>query len=190
MILTAIVVAEVLFWVLLVAGLLTRYALRAPRVGAALLIATPIVDLVLLALTYIDLSSTNSSNFAHGLSALYIGYSITLGPRIIRAMDIRFARRFGTPDNSTTNADIGTTESAVTTWKRACIGSLISIVLLGVGIAVTGIQGSFWLIYWVFVAVSIVPVWWFIGPRREKRRNKARGKRAHNGAESEESARN
>ena len=92
MILIAIAVAEVLFWVLLVAGLLTRYALRAPRVGAALLIATPIVDLVLLALTYIDLSSTNSSNFAHGLSALYIGYSITLGPTIIRAMDVRFAR--------------------------------------------------------------------------------------------------
>ena len=190
MILTAIVVAEVLFWVLLVAGLLTRYALRAPRVGAALLIATPVVDLVLLALTYIDLSSTHSSNFAHGLSALYIGYSITLGPTIIRAMDVRFARRFGTSENNTTNADMRTTESAMTTWKRACIGSLISIVLLGVGIAVTGLQGSFWLIYWVFVAVSIVPVWWFIGPRREKKRNKARGKRAHNGAESEESARN
>ena len=120
MILIAIAVAEVLFWVLLVAGLLTRYALRAPRVGAALLIATPIVDLVLLALTYIDLSSTHSSNFAHGLSALYIGYSITLGPTIIRAMDVRFARRFGTPDNNTTNADMRTTESAMTTWKRAC----------------------------------------------------------------------
>ena len=187
MILTAIAVAEVLFWVLLVAGLLTRYALRAPRVGAALLIATPIVDLVLLALTYIDLSSTNSSNFAHGLSALYIGYSITLGPTIIGAMDIRFARRFGTTENST-NADSRTTESAMTTWKRACLGSLISIVLLGVGIAVTGLQGSFWLIYWVFVAVSIVPTWWFIGPRREKK--KKRGNSAHNGAESEESARN
>ena len=170
MILTAIVVAEDLFWVLLVAGLLTRYAWRAPRGGAALLVATPSVALVLLALTYIDLSSTNSSNFAHGLSALYIGYSITLGPTIIRAMDIRFARRFGTPENSTTNADSRATESAMTTWKRACIGSLISIVLLGVGIAVTGIQGSFWLIYWVFVAVSIVPVWWFIGPRREKKK--------------------
>lgn len=56
MILTAIVTAEILFWLLLISGLLVRYALKAPRVGVALLIATPVVDLALLALTYVDLS--------------------------------------------------------------------------------------------------------------------------------------
>ena len=57
MLLIAIATAEILFWVLLVAGLLVRYALKAPRIGAGLLLATPVVDLALLILTYIDLST-------------------------------------------------------------------------------------------------------------------------------------
>ena len=40
MLLIAIATAEILFWVLLVAGLLVRYALKAPRIGAGLLLAT------------------------------------------------------------------------------------------------------------------------------------------------------
>lgn len=170
MILIAIVVAEVSFWILLVAGLFARYVLKAPRIGAALLVATPIVDLVLLALTYVDLSSGKSSNFVHGLSALYIGYSIALGPTIIRGWDVRFARRFGARENNDNGAENRTVESEMTTWKRVCLASLISVVLLAIGIAITGLQGAFWLIYWIIVAISIVPLWWFIGPYREMKK--------------------
>lgn len=191
MILIAIVVAEVLFWILLLAGLLTRYALKAPRIGAALLIATPIVDLVLLALTYIDLSSGKSSNFIHGLSALYIGYSIALGPTIIRALDVRFARRFGTRENNTDGPDSHTAESAMTTWKRVCWASLISVVLLTIGIAITSLQGAFWLIYWIIVAIFIVVSWWFIGPYREKKKKRGKSTKTaklQNSSTSEESS--
>lgn len=191
MLLIAIVVAEVLFWILLLAGLLTRYALKAPRIGAALLIATPIVDLVLLALTYIDLSSGKSSNFIHGLSALYIGYSIALGPTIIRALDMRFARRFGTHENSTNGPDNHTAESAIATWKRACWASLISVVLLTIGIAITSLQGAFWLIYWIIVAIFIVVLWWFIGPYREKKKKRGKSMKTaklQNASTSEESS--
>lgn len=191
MILIAIVVAEVLFWILLLSGLLTRYALKAPRIGAALLIATPIVDLVLLALTYIDLSSGKSSNFIHGLSALYIGYSIALGPTIIRALDVRFARRFGTHENNTNGPNNRTAESAMTTWKRACWASLISVVLLTVGIAITSLQGAFWLIYWIIVALFIVVLWWFIGPHREKKKKRGKSMKTdklQNASTSEESS--
>jgi hypothetical protein len=37
-----IVAAEVAFWLTLFAGLVTRYVLRRPRLGMALLVATPL----------------------------------------------------------------------------------------------------------------------------------------------------
>lgn len=50
-----IIACEIGFWVLLLAGLLTRYVLRRPGLGAALLIAVPLVDVLLLAVSAIDL---------------------------------------------------------------------------------------------------------------------------------------
>ena len=167
MLLIAIATAEILFWVLLVAGLLVRYALKAPRIGAGLLLATPVVDLALLILTYIDLSTGRSSNFLHGLSAIYIGYSTALGPTIIKSLDKKIAKRFGRPVNA--DADESAHQTALSTWRRTCLASLISLILLGLGIIVAGIQGSFWLIYWAIVAVFIPAMWWFIGPRRAKK---------------------
>ena len=46
MVVAAIVACEIGFWVVLAAGLLTRYVLRRPRAGAALLVCVPLVDLV------------------------------------------------------------------------------------------------------------------------------------------------
>lgn len=170
MLLIAILVAEVLFWVLLLAGLFTRYALKAPRVGAALLIATPVVDLVFLALVYIDLSNGGSPNFAHGLSAVYIGYSIALGPTIIKSLDRRFQRHFGNGRSHASDVPSQNYRDALATWKRSCLAALISICLLVIGIFIAGFEASFWLIYWLIVTVSIVVLWWYIGPFREKRK--------------------
>ena len=51
MILTAIVVCEVAFWLAVLGGLTMRYVLRRPRAGAILLVAAPVIDVALLALT-------------------------------------------------------------------------------------------------------------------------------------------
>lgn len=174
MLLIAIVTAEILFWILLLAGLFVRYALNAPRIGAALLIATPVVDLVFLALVYIDLNNGGSPNFAHGLSAVYIGYSIALGPTIIRSLDVKFARRFGGDVEASRTENAHTYKTSLATWKRSCIAALISISLLVIGILIAGFRDSFWLIYWLIVTVSIVGMWWYIGPFREKRKEKKR----------------
>ena len=55
MIAVAIVVCEIAFWVLLLGGLTARYPLRRPRLGAILLVAVPLVDAVLLALSLIHI---------------------------------------------------------------------------------------------------------------------------------------
>lgn len=75
-------------------GLIARYPLRRPRLGAALLIAVPVVDLVLLAATMIDLRRGATATFAHGLAAAYLGFSVAFGHSMVRWADQRFAHRF------------------------------------------------------------------------------------------------
>jgi hypothetical protein len=41
MLIALIIAAELAFWLVLLAGLVTRYGLRRPRLGTVLLVATP-----------------------------------------------------------------------------------------------------------------------------------------------------
>lgn len=89
-----IVACEIGFWVVLGAGLLARYALRRRRLGAVLLVCTPLVDVVLLAATVFDLRSGGEATTAHGLAAIYLGVSVAFGHGLLRWADQRFAHRF------------------------------------------------------------------------------------------------
>lgn len=91
---TPIIAAEIAFWLLLAAGLVARYPLARPRLGAALLISTPLVDLGLLALTAADLSDGGTATRVHALAAVYLGVSVGFGGRIVGWADERFAHRF------------------------------------------------------------------------------------------------
>lgn len=94
MILAAIVVCEVAFWVAILGGLAARYLLRRPRLGAGLLILAPVIDVVLLALVAVDLLGGGIASWQHGLAAIYIGISIAYGKRMIAWADVRFKHRF------------------------------------------------------------------------------------------------
>jgi len=94
MIVQLIVVCEALFWVFLGAGLAARYLLRRPALGAALLVGAPLVDVVLLVATTVDLRSGSVASWSHGLAAAYIGFSVAFGHSIIRWADTHFAHRF------------------------------------------------------------------------------------------------
>jgi hypothetical protein len=94
LILAIILACEIGFWVLIVAGLLARYALRRPRTGVVLLALTPVVDLVLLTATVLDLRAGATAGVVHGLAALYLGFSVAYGHKMVRWADTRFAHRF------------------------------------------------------------------------------------------------
>lgn len=83
----AIIACEIAFWVFVALGLAVRYALRKPRLGAALLVCVPIVDLILLTLIVIDLRSGAVAEWSHGLGAIYLGISITYGHAMVRWAD-------------------------------------------------------------------------------------------------------
>lgn len=94
MVLAAIIACEIAFWVAILGGLAARYIARRKRLGAALLICAPVIDLILLALVTADLLGGASASWHHGLAALYIGISIAYGHRMVAWADGKFAQRF------------------------------------------------------------------------------------------------
>ncbi|MBM7416572.1 MULTISPECIES: hypothetical protein [Nocardiaceae] len=94
MVLPVIVACEIGFWVAIAAGLTLRYGARRPRAGAVVLACAPVVDLVLLCATVIDLRSGSTATWHHALAAAYIGFSIAYGHRMIRWADVRVAHHF------------------------------------------------------------------------------------------------
>ena len=89
----AIVACEIGFWVLIALGLLARYPLGMPRLGLVLLALTPAVDVALLVFTVVDLRSGGQPGLAHGLAALYLGFSVMFGKRAIAWADRMYRRK-------------------------------------------------------------------------------------------------
>lgn len=138
MIVAVIIACEILFWVFIALGLCARYLLRRRRTGAVLLALSPVTDLVLLAATALDLAGGGTATPAHGLAALYLGFSVAYGHAMIRWADVRFAHRFaGGP------APVKLTGAAYT---RACwrdllhtlLGALVAAAVIGLLAAIAG----------------------------------------------------
>lgn len=94
MILIVIIACEIAFWVAIAMGMVARYPLRRPRLGLILLASVPLIDLVLLIATAVHLRSGATAGAEHGLAAIYIGFSLAYGHRLIGWADVRFAHRF------------------------------------------------------------------------------------------------
>ncbi|BFH29845.1 hypothetical protein [Paenibacillus melissococcoides] len=86
----AIVASEIGFWVVIVLGLFARYVLKRQKLGLILLALTPVIDLILLVATSIDLYGGATATTAHALAAVYIGISIGFGKSMIAWADERF----------------------------------------------------------------------------------------------------
>ncbi|WP_226361718.1 hypothetical protein [Pseudonocardia sp. ICBG1142] len=89
-----IVGAEIGFWVFLLAGLGARYVLRRRGLGAVLLLGVPLMDLVLVTASTVDLATGGEPSRVHGLAALYLGITVAFGHSLVRWADVRFAHRF------------------------------------------------------------------------------------------------
>ena len=76
MLLAVIAGCEIGFWVLLAAGMVTRYLLKLPRVG-----------LVLLAASVIDIHRGGAPSFKHSLAAIFIGVSVGFGHQTLKWAD-------------------------------------------------------------------------------------------------------
>ncbi|GAA4309675.1 hypothetical protein GCM10023178_74400 [Actinomadura luteofluorescens] len=140
MLLAVIAGCEIGFWVLLAAGLLARYPLRLRRTGAALLLCVPLVDLVLLAATAIDLRGGATAGTAHGLAAAYLGYSVAFGHSMTRWADERFAHRFagGPPPTRAPKYGAARVRHEWREFGKAALATAIACALLLAMIALVG----------------------------------------------------
>ncbi|APF34602.1 hypothetical protein [Microbacterium paludicola] len=138
MILAAIIACEVGFWVAIVAGLVARYALNRPRLGAMLLLAAPLIDLLLLLLVAADLIGGGTASWHHGLAALYIGISVAYGHRMIAWADAKVATHFR---GAAPRPALYGAAYAVACWKdvpRTLLAAAIAASILGGLIVVVG----------------------------------------------------
>lgn len=141
MLVTAMVACEVGFWVLIGAGLLVRYGFGRRRLGGVLLAGAPVVDLVLLALTVADLQGGGRAQAAHGLAAVYLGFSVVFGHALVRRADERFAHRFANGPRPAAKPPSGTWPRVRLEWREFGLGVLaagISAALLLGAIALIG----------------------------------------------------
>ena len=143
----ALLIAEVAFWGCLFLGLLARYTFHQPRLGLWLLAATPAIDLLLLIYAAYDLHNSGQAGFFHGFSAFYVVFSVVFGRDLIDMMDRKFS---GAEDKSEQTGGLG---------KCVLASAITALVLVGL-IVVTGLAGSFWLLYWL-IAVAFTPLMWW-----------------------------
>jgi hypothetical protein len=162
MLIAIIVATEIGFWVVLGAGLAARYLFNRRRLSSVLLASVPLVDLVLLIATVIDLSGGATADFKHGLAAAYIGFSVAFGHSMIRWADQRFAHRFagGPPP---WRPPRGGRERARYEWRelgKASLAWAISCALLLAAIAIVGdADRTEALVGWIARLSLILGIW-------------------------------
>ncbi|MCX5331324.1 MULTISPECIES: hypothetical protein [unclassified Streptomyces] len=144
MIVGLIVACEVAFWVLLAAGLAFRYVFGMPRVGLALLLCEPLLELVLFVVTAVDLRGGAEPDWKHGLAAVYIGFTVGLGHSTMRWADAHFAHRFAGGPPPVRPPKYGTAR-AVHEWKvagRWILAAVVALTLLQAAIWYVGGEGG------------------------------------------------
>ena len=76
-----IVACEVGLWVLLGLSMVLRYLAQRRRTSTVVLAGIPLLDLVLVIATAIDLHRGADVSFVHVLAGFYLGSSLAFGPR-------------------------------------------------------------------------------------------------------------
>jgi hypothetical protein len=167
MIVALIVASEVGFWVLLGAGLLARYLLRLRRLSVVLLLGSPVLDLVLLVATTVDLRRGGTAGPMHGLAAIYLGFSVMFGHAMIRWADQRFAHRFagGPPPWKPPKGGWARARYEWREWGKAIVACGIAAALLGAGILMVGeAERAAGLVAWLQRMPVVLVIWFAVGP--------------------------
>lgn len=136
MLVTLIVACEVGFWVILFLGLLLRYGFNAPQLGNVVLFFVPLLDLILLAASALDLHSGGTAKAIHGLAAVYLGVSLVYAHSLIKWMDVYVSYRFSNGPAPKKVRRYGWSHAAYEwrQWFEGCIAASIAAFLLFIAI--------------------------------------------------------
>lgn len=160
MLVALIIACEAGFWLLLAGGLALRYLARRPALGAAVLLCEPLLELVLLAATTLDLKHGGEPSWTHGLAALYLGYTAGYGHYTVKWLDRHAAHRFGGGPKPP-GAGYGR-ERAVHEWKlwiRTLVSAAVALGLLQAAIWYAGPSADTGALRaWQFTALRVVAI--------------------------------
>ncbi|MFI6809858.1 hypothetical protein ACIBO6_33430 [Streptomyces luteogriseus] len=175
MIVALIAACEIGFWVLLAAGLATRYLLKMPRTGLALLLCEPLLEVVLLVATALDLKNGAEPNWTHGLAALYIGYTVGHGHRTVKWLDGHAAHRLGGAPKPIGPPRYGMARARHEgkVWLGTLTGAVVATVLLQLAIwyvddpsRVTSLESWRWVAWRTAGIHGLIALSYAIWPRR------------------------
>ncbi|MEU5692197.1 hypothetical protein [Actinosynnema sp. NPDC020468] len=160
-----IVACEIGFWVVLGAGLAARYGLRRPGPGAVLLWCAPLVDVVLLVATAVDLRSGGTATAAHGLAAVYLGVSAAFGHGVLRRADEWVAHRFagGPPPRKPPRAGPAKVRYEWREWGRFALAWAISCGVVALVTVVVGDPERTRALWGQVHGMTVVGVVWLLG---------------------------
>ncbi|CAM4319696.1 hypothetical protein [Paenibacillus tarimensis] len=171
-----IVACEIAFWVVIMSGLLARYVFKLHKIGLFLLYLTPVIDLILLMITGMDLYRGAVATTAHAVAAVYIGVSIAYGKSMIHWADVQFkhhvlkegplpAKRYG----------MDYARHYLKGWIRHVLAYLIGAGLLALLIFTiqaperTEALVNVWRIWTVVLGIDlIITITYFVWPRQAK----------------------
>ncbi len=162
-----IVGCEASFWALLLLGLTARYLLRRKMLSNALLLSLPVVDLILLGATVLDLKSGTQATFAHGLAAAYVGFTVAFGGITVAWADRHFAHRFAAapaPVKAPTNG-WPALRYELHLWARCLVAVAITLLLLAGLIALVNDDAATKVLReWFRVPIGAAVAWFVFGP--------------------------
>ena len=162
-----IVACEVGFWVVLLLALAVRYLLHKERLSRALLLCLPLIDLLLLAFTVMDLRRGAMGTFAHGLATAYIGFTIAFGGMAVKWADEHFAHRFagGLEPTKAPSHGWATIRYELYLWGRCIVACVITMALVEAILHFVGANERIQpLQAWQRYSFGCIVLWFFFGP--------------------------
>ena len=162
-----IVGCEVAFWLVLLLSLVARYLLHREVLSRWLLRSLPVIDGLLLVFTALDLSSGTTATTAHGLAAVYVGFTITFGSVAVRWADAHFSYRFasGPVPAKTPATGWSPVRLEFGLWLRCIAAWVIAFALLEALIAYVGNEAiTNPLLAWHKFGFGCVFFWFIFGP--------------------------
>ncbi|WP_282785395.1 MULTISPECIES: hypothetical protein [unclassified Nocardia] len=164
---------EVGLWVLLGLGLALRYLARLRRLSTAVLLGIPLLDVVLVVATAIDLHRGAVADATHGLAGVYLGFSVAFGPTLVRWADARFAHRFagGPPPVRAPKSGPARRRYLWQEWLRVVNAATISSATLGLLVLfIASPEQDQTLIWWIGRVWVVAGLWFVFGPLWESGR--------------------
>lgn len=162
-----IVACEVGFWAFLLLALAFRYFLGKEPLSRALLVCLPLIDVLLLLVTAMDLRRGATATFAHGLAAAYVGFTVAFGGMAVKWADAHFAYRFaaGPEPGKAPSRGWEAVRYELNLWGRCIAACAITMALIEALVQFVGSsEATQPLLAWHKHAFGCVVLWFIFGP--------------------------